>query len=56
MRTTWLNIVTDYVNSGSYNWTIPDVTIARPQTLVRVQETGNATIDISNNYIELRLV
>ena len=53
--TTWLNIVTDYVNSGSYNWTIPDVTIARPQTLVRVQETGNASkFDISDNYIELR--
>ena len=53
--TTWLNIVTDHVNSGSYNWTIPEVTEARPQTLVRVQETGNTNkFDISNNYIELR--
>ena len=53
--TTWLNIVTDYVNSGSYNWTIPEVAEARPQTLVRVQETGNTNkFDISNNYIELR--
>ena len=53
--TTWLNIVTDYVNSGSYNWTIPEVAEARPQTLVRVQETGNTSkFDISNNYIELR--
>ena len=53
--TTWLNIVTDYVNSGSYNWTIPEVSEARPQTLVRVQETGNTNkFDISNNYIELR--
>ena len=53
--TTWLNIVTDYVNSGSYNWTIPEVAEARPQTLVRVQETGNTSkFDVSNNYIELR--
>ena len=53
--TTWLNIVSNHVNSGTYNWTIPEVTEARPQTLVRVQETGNTSkFDTSNNYIELR--
>ena len=53
--TTWFNIVTDYVNSGSFNWTIPEVTMSRPQTLVRVEETSNTSkFDISNNYIELR--
>ena len=53
--TTWLNIVSDYVNSGSYNWSIPEVTEARPQTLIRVQEAGNVNkFDISDNYIELR--
>ena len=52
---TWTNIVTDYPNTGSYLWTIPEVNTPQDQSLIRVQETGNLDkFDVSNNYIKLR--
>ena len=52
---TWTNIVTDYPNTGTYLWTIPEVNIPQNQSLIRVQETGNVDkFDISEDYITLR--
>jgi len=45
--TTWTNITTSTSNTGSYVWTVPNITTT--QALVRVMDFGNsATYDVSN--------
>ena len=52
---TWINIVENYSNNGSFNWTIPDVDSPKPQSLIRVRESSNNDkFDISDNFIEIR--
>ena len=34
---TWINIVENHSNNGSFNWTIPDVDSPKPQSLIRVR-------------------
>ncbi|MBI4929768.1 MAG: PKD domain-containing protein, partial [Bacteroidetes bacterium] len=44
---TWVNVIASTNNSGTYTWTIPNITTT--QALVRVMDYGNsATYDVSN--------
>ncbi|MFT3980084.1 MAG: hypothetical protein QM687_06405 [Ferruginibacter sp.] len=47
--TTWVQIVSNATNNGSYSWTVPTTLAPSTQCLIRISNTGNLALnDVSN--------